>query len=164
MILSLIVAMSKNRVIGNRGQIPWHLPEDLAHFKQSTLGHPIIMGRKTFESIGKPLPGRKNIVITRNSTWGKEGVVTVNSLEEAILSCRAEKEAFVIGGAEIYAQAYPQVDRLFLTFIEKEFEGDAFFPNFSFEKDFQITSESGILLSQKEKLPYRFVNMERKKE
>ena len=119
MILSLIVAMSKNRVIGNRGQIPWHLPEDLAHFKQSTLGHPIIMGRKTFESIGKPLPGRKNIVITRNSTWGKEGVVTVNSLEAAILSCRAEKEAFVIGGAEIYAQAYPQVDRLFLTFIEK---------------------------------------------
>ncbi len=162
MILSLIVAMSKNRVIGNHGKIPWHLPEDLAHFKQSTLGYPIIMGRKTFESIGKPLPERPNIVITRNSSWKKEGIVVLNSLEEALTACHTAKQAFVIGGAEIYAQAYPQAHRLVLTLIEREFEGDVFFPDVSFEKDFQITSESRILLSQKGNLPYRFVTMERR--
>lgn len=161
MILSLIVAMSKNRVIGNQGKIPWHLPEDLAHFKKTTMGHPIIMGRKTFDSIGKPLPERKNIVITRNPEWKHEGILRVSSLEDALKDCEAESEVFIIGGGEIYAQAYPKANRLILTVIEKEFEGDTFFP-FPFEKDFQIVSKTSILISQKEKLPYRFEIRERK--
>ncbi len=163
MILSLIAAMSKNRVIGNQGTIPWRLPEDMAHFKESTMGHAIIMGRKTFDSIGKALPGRNNIVITRNLSWKNEGVSVVNSLQEALTLCQHENEAFIIGGAEIYTQAYPLVDRLLFTFIEEKFDGDAYFPNFPFEKDFQITSESRILVSPKENLSYRFVTMERRK-
>lgn len=162
MILSLIAAMSKNRVIGSQGKIPWQLPEDMAHFKESTWGHPILMGRKTFDSIGKPLPGRKNIVITRNPSWEREGVCVVHSLEEALSLCQSEKEAFVIGGAEIYAQAYPRAARLLFTLIEQEMEGDAFFPDFPFEKDFQIASESRILFSPKQKLSYRFVTLERR--
>lgn len=162
MILSLIAAMSKNRVIGNQGKIPWHLPEDMTHFKESTMGHSIIMGRKTFDSIGKALPGRKNIVITRNAAWKNEGLKVVHSLPEALTLCQDEKEVFIIGGAEIYTQAYPHVDRLLFTFIEQDFAGDAFFPDFPFEKDFQISSESSILFSPKQKLSYRFVTMERR--
>ena len=162
MILTLIAAMGKNRVIGNQGKIPWHLPEDMAHFKESTMGHPIIMGRKTFDSIGRVLPGRANIVITRSDYGQSEGMEVVHSLEEAIERCASEPEAFVIGGAQIYAQAYPYADRLILTFIEHDFEGDAFFPDFPFEKDFQIISETRILTSLKENLSYRFVTMERR--
>jgi len=162
MILTLIAAMAKNRVIGNQGKIPWQLPEDMAHFKESTWGHPILMGRKTFDSIGKPLPGRKNIVITRNASWKREGVSVVHSLEEALSLCQSEMEAFVIGGAEIYAQAYPRADRLLFTLIEQEMEGDAFFPDFPIEKDFQIASESRILFSPKQNLSYRFVTLERR--
>ena len=161
--LSLIAALSKNKVIGKAGKIPWHLAEDLKHFKETTLGYPILMGRKTFDSLGNPLPGRKNIVITRNRTWKHEGVESVHSLEQALTHCQNEKEAFVIGGAEIYTQAWPLAQRLILTFIEKDFEGDAYFPNFPLEKEFQIISDSGILFSSKEQLPYRFVTLERKK-
>ncbi len=162
MIISLIAALAKNRVIGKQGEIPWQVPEDLKHFKETTMGHPIVMGRKTFDTLDKPLPGRKNIVVTRSASWKREGVESVNSLEQAIALCHNEKEIFIVGGAEIYTQAWPLANRLILTFVEKEFEGDAFFPDFPLEKDFQIVSDSGILLSLKQNLSYRIVTMERK--
>jgi len=162
MIVSIIAALAKNRIIGKQGKMPWHLPEDMAHFKNTTMGHSIIMGRKTFDSLGKPLPGRKNIVITHNTSRKQEGAQTANSLEQALSFCQNEKEVFIIGGAEIYTQAYSRADRLIFTFIEEDFEGDTFFPDFPFEKDFTIVSESRILFSLKGNLSYRFVTMERK--
>lgn len=125
--------MAGNRVIGNRGALPWHLPEDLKHFKDLTTGSPVIMGRKTFESIlavlGKPLPKRRNIVVTRSAHYAAPGCEVTTSLVEAI--CLADaKPAFVIGGAEIYAQALPLADSMHLTEIDALFEGDAWFPAF----------------------------------
>jgi len=135
--LSLMWAMSRNRVIGRNNALPWHLPEDLKYFKRVTMGKPIIMGRKTWESIGRPLPGRSNIVITRQSDYRvPEGVKVVASLEEALRMaeniCLIEggDEAVVIGGAEIYAAALPQAQRLYLTQVHAEVQGDAFFPEF----------------------------------
>ena len=122
--ISLIVAVSKNGIIGNKGRLPWHLPADLKRFKQLTMGHPILMGRKTFESVGKPLPGRTNIVITRQPDFQACGATMVHSLKEALLLCENEKEVFVIGGAEIYRQALPFADRIYLTKIHNDFEGD----------------------------------------
>lgn len=125
--LSIIVATDKQRGIGINNQLPWHLPEDLAHFKNTTSGHPIIMGRKTYDSIGRPLPKRRNIVISRNSEWNQTGVETVNSVEQA-LSGLVEDQAFVIGGAQIYQQALPLADQLIVTEIQAEYACDAFFP------------------------------------
>ena len=122
--LSLIVAASRNGVIGAGGKLPWRLPADLQRFKQITMGHPILMGRKTFESIGKPLPGRTNIVITRQKSFQCSGTTVAHSLEEALRICEEETEVFVIGGAEIFRQALPLADRIYLTRIEKDFEGD----------------------------------------
>ncbi|MGZ9712272.1 dihydrofolate reductase [Glaciimonas sp. GNP009] len=134
-ILTIIVATDAKNGIGIRNTLPWHLPEDLAHFKRTTSGHTIIMGRKTFESIGRPLPNRRNIVITRNPEWQHEGVETVSSLEAAaalanssVNDADAAGEAFVIGGAEIYAAAQRLCDRLIVTEISKRFDCDAFFP------------------------------------
>lgn len=134
-ILTIIVATDANNGIGIRNTLPWHLPEDLAHFKRTTSGHPIIMGRKTFESIGRPLPNRRNIVITRNPDWQHEGVETVTSVEAAAALIDApenttdgEKEAFIIGGAEIYTTALPLCTRMIVTEIDKTFDCDAFFP------------------------------------
>lgn len=122
--ISLIVAASRNGVIGANNKLPWKLPADLKRFKQLTMGHPILMGRKTFESIGKPLPGRTNIVITRQKGFKCCGTTVVHSVEEALLICENEKQTFVIGGAEIFKQALPFADRIYLTRIEKDFEGD----------------------------------------
>ena len=126
-ILTLIVATDSAGGIGIRNTLPWKLPQDLAHFKRTTTGHPILMGRKTFESIGRPLPNRRNIVITRNPTWQHDGVDMVNSLDAALLLTDAQ-EVFVIGGAEIYALALPMADRLIVTEIAQRFDCDAFFP------------------------------------
>ncbi len=129
--LSLIVAAAKNRVIGNNNQMPWHLPADFAYFKRVTNGHPIIMGRKTFESIGRPLPGRRNIVVSRNPDFHADGVEVVASLEQAISACKSQQgfdDAFVIGGASLYAEALPRVDRIFLTEVDAAPEGDTLFP------------------------------------
>ncbi len=130
MILSLLVAADENNVIGKDNQLPWHLPNDLKYFKNQTWGMPILMGRKTFESIGKPLPGRKSIVITRNKEWKHEGVSVVHSTEEAISKARefGVKEIFVIGGAEIFNTSFEKAERIYLTRIHHSFEGDAFFP------------------------------------
>jgi dihydrofolate reductase len=128
--LQLIVARARNGVIGNRGAMPWHLPEDLAHFKRTTMGHSIIMGRKTWDAIGRALPGRRNIVLTRTAGWRAPGAEAASSLDEAIGRCaQAAQQAFVIGGAEIYAQALARgVDTLHVTEIDAEFAGDTVFP------------------------------------
>ena len=125
--ISLIVAMAKNRVIGNNNQMPWHLPADFAYFKKVTLGHPVIMGRKTFESIGRPLPGRRNIVVSRNPAFRAEGIEVVPSLDAAISACQSA-DVFVIGGATLYAEALPFVDRIFLTEVDAMPEGETLFP------------------------------------
>ena len=133
MILSLLVAASENNVIGKDNQLPWHLPNDLKYFKNQTWGMPILMGRKTFESIGKALQGRKSIVITRNAAWQHENVDIVHSVEEAIAKAKeyGVKEIFVIGGAEIFNTAFEKADRIYLTRVHHQFEGDAFFPEVS---------------------------------
>ncbi|MFT5321293.1 MAG: dihydrofolate reductase [Pseudohongiellaceae bacterium] len=134
--ISLVWAMAQNRVIGRNNNLPWHLPEDLKYFKRITLGKPVIMGRKTYESIGKPLPGRTNIVVTRNADFSAAGVKTVNSLSAAKALCESIgeidgiSEAMVIGGAEIYTQAMPVADRLYLTEVHANVDGDTFFPEF----------------------------------
>ena len=126
--LSIIVAMSSNRVIGVNNTLPWHLSEDLKHFKFLTTGHTIIMGRKTYESIGRALPNRRNIVISRNTETSCEGAEIVHSIEDAFSISKHDDEVFVIGGSNIYEQALNFVDYLYITEIKKSFSGDAFFP------------------------------------
>jgi dihydrofolate reductase len=131
MILSLIVAMDKNGVIGVNGRLPWHLPDDMKWFREQTIGKPVIMGRKTFESIPekfRPLPGRHNIIHTRNVKFHAEGATIVHSLGEALAAAGNVAEVMIIGGAELYAQFLPQADRIYLTQIDAAFEGDASFP------------------------------------
>lgn len=125
--LSLIVAMAKNRVIGSNNQMPWHLPADFAYFKKVTTGHPVIMGRKTFESIGRPLPGRRNIVVSRNPDFRAQGIEVVASVREAIEMSQG-RDPFVIGGATLYAEALPRADRIYLTEVDASPEGDTLFP------------------------------------
>jgi dihydrofolate reductase len=125
--LTIVVATDSNNGIGINNTLPWHLPEDLAHFKRTTSGHPIIMGRKTFDSIGRPLPNRRNIVITRNAEWQHAGVEAVTSLDAA-KALVGDNQAFIIGGAQIYTDTVGQVDRLIVTKIDKSFDCDAFFP------------------------------------
>ncbi|MSQ58209.1 MAG: dihydrofolate reductase [Betaproteobacteria bacterium] len=128
--VSIIVAMDRGRVIGKDNRLPWHISEDLKRFKALTMGHPIIMGRKTFESIGRVLPGRENIVVTRKASYAvPAGVKTANSLEAAIALASGEEEVFVIGGREIYDQALPMAHRLHVTLVEGHFEGDTHFPS-----------------------------------
>ena len=127
--LTAIVAMTPDRVIGRAGTLPWHLPEDLAFFKRTTSGHPIVMGRKTYESIGRPLPKRRNIVLTRDPAWRAEGAEIVRSGKEAIAAAASERLS-VIGGAEIYALMLPHADRIELTEVDAEPAGDTFVPAF----------------------------------
>jgi len=126
--ISLIAAMGRDRVIGRDNQLPWHLPADLQHFKRVTMGKPILMGRLTYESIGKPLPGRRNVVITRDTAFAAPGCEVVNSIEAALAAVADVEEVMVIGGASFYHQMLPQADRLYLTFIDADFDGDAWFP------------------------------------
>ncbi|MGH8815183.1 MAG: dihydrofolate reductase [Achromobacter pestifer] len=126
--LTLIVAYSDNRVIGRDNTLPWKLPADLAHFKRSTLGHPIIMGRKTWDSLGRPLPGRSNIVISRNPAFSATGAIVTPTQEAAIAACGDVAQAYVIGGAQIYAQALPLARRVLATEVHAQVDGDAFFP------------------------------------
>ncbi len=131
---ALMVAMARNRVIGRNNKLPWYLPEDLRYFKQVTLGKPIIMGRKTHESIGRPLPGRLNLVITRDAQWHSDGVSVVHSLEQALEQAQHQalidgcEEVVIIGGSQIYTEALPVVDRLYITEVHAEVEGDTLFP------------------------------------
>ncbi len=147
--ISIIVAMGRNRVIGKDNDLIWHLPADLNHFKKITMGKPVIMGRKTFESMGRPLPGRINVVVTRNRQFNAPACLPANSLEKALelvsegkspvrapgdnsaTGTSGEKEIFIAGGAEIYRQAIPLADRMYITIVDHEFEGDTFFPEFT---------------------------------
>ena len=128
--LSIIAALSRNRVIGKDNQLPWRLPADLKHFKAVTLGKPVIMGRKTFESIGKPLPGRDNIVVTRDPQFRADGIAVAHSLDDALAQGRTAPEIMLIGGAQLYTQALPRAQRLYLTLIHTDIDGDAHFPKY----------------------------------
>jgi dihydrofolate reductase len=132
MMISMIAALAKNRAIGKNGQLLWHLPEDMRHFRETTRGKPVIMGRKTWESLPdsfRPLPGRHNIVVSRNPAYPAPGATLVGSLEEAIRAAGETADVFVIGGAELYRQALPLATRLYLTEIAQDFTGDTFFPD-----------------------------------
>jgi len=158
--VSLIAAISKyDRAIGEGGTLPWHLSPDMQRFKELTMGHPVIMGRKTYESIGKALPGRENIVVTRNTDYQAPKTTVVNSIEAALERAGEldHEEVFVIGGGEIYKLALPFADKLYLTLVDKRVPGaDAFFPDYSaFSK--KTFSEEG----QFEKLKYEFIDLER---
>ena len=129
--LSLIAAVARNRVIGNNNQLLWHLPEDMRHFRETTRGKPVIMGRKTWESLPdsfRPLPGRLNVVVSRNPVYQAPGATIARSVEDAMLCAGDALEIFLIGGEELYRQAMPKADRLYLTEVEADFAGDAFFP------------------------------------
>ena len=126
--VSLIAAVAANGVIGRDGALPWHLPEDLKRFKALTLGHHIVMGRKTYESIGRLLPGRTTVIVTRQRDYAVPGAIVATSLEDAIARCAGDDEVFVIGGAEIYRAALPIADRMYLTLVQAPFEGDTKFP------------------------------------
>lgn len=127
--ISIIVAMAKNRVIGANNRLPWHLSADLKRFKALTMGHHIIMGRKTFESIGKPLPGRTTLVISRDTGYQAPGAKVVHSLPAALSASVGDSEVFIVGGEQIYHESLPVADRIYLTEIDKEFDGDSFFPS-----------------------------------
>jgi len=160
--ISIIVACSKNRIIGNKGKIPWHIPDDLKRFKQITTGHPVIMGRKTFESIldflGKPLPDRTNIIVTRNGDYTvPEGCIVCTSLDEAVSKANEidNEESFVIGGGEIYKEALPKTDKIYLTLIDKEFDGDTYFPSWN---DFKEISKE---VMETDEFSYSFITLEK---
>ncbi len=160
--LTVIVAKAENNVIGNENQLIWHLPNDLKHFKNLTSGHPIIMGRKTFESIGKPLPNRTNIVITRNSNWNADGVLIANSLEQAIEKAKEfDSEIFIIGGGNIYEQAMDWADALEVTEVHHSFEGDTKFPEIDLSV-WKETSREKFGKDEKHLFEYSFVRFERK--
>ncbi|MGV8933763.1 MAG: dihydrofolate reductase [Gallionellaceae bacterium] len=126
--ISILVAMASNRTIGINNTLPWRCPEDLKHFKSLTMGHHMIMGRKTFDSIGKVLPGRTTVVVTRNTKLRIEGCLIAHSLQQAIDICAGDREVFIVGGAELYIQALPLADTLYITEIQQEVQGDAYFP------------------------------------
>ena len=130
MIVSLVAAMSENRVIGRGGKLPWHLPKDLKFFKKLTVDHTVIMGRKTFDEIKRPLDNRRNVVITRNHAFQPHGVTVVPSLDEALALGATEEEVFVIGGGTVFRLALPRADRLYLTVVHAQVEGDTWFPEF----------------------------------
>jgi dihydrofolate reductase len=128
MTLSLIVAVSRNNVIGSEGGLPWHLPDDLRHFKRLTTGKPVIMGRRTFESIGRPLPDRRNIVMTRQTDYPAKGCEVVSSVDEALELVRGTEEVMIIGGGQVYRDFLPHADRIYLTRVQADVEGDTHFP------------------------------------
>lgn len=160
--VSLIAAVAENRCIGAENKLPWHLPEDLKRFRAITRGHPVIMGRKTFESIGRPLPQRQNIVISRDVNYSASGVETATSLEQAIEKAKAQnpQQIFVIGGAEIYRLALAMADRLYLTLVHQDVPGDAFFPDWKHQAWRESFRES--YPAQGENSPaYTFLDLER---
>lgn len=159
--ISMIAAMAENRVIGLDNKMPWHLPADLMFFKRVTLGKPIIMGRKTFESIGRPLPGRKNIVLSRDKNLQLAGVSCVHTVEQALALVEDYDEVMVIGGATIYEQFLPKVQRLYLTFIDLKTAGDTYFPDYQLIADWQETQREVHLADQKNSYNYQFLTLDR---
>ena len=160
--LSLIAALAQNRVIGIENRLPWKLPEDLAHFKTLTLGHSILMGRKTYESLGRPLPGRRNIVITRNPDYQAAGCEIALSIGDASALCSNVEEIFFIGGAALYEQVLPLVDRLYLTEVHIHAQGDAWFPDYD-RNAFSEVSRESHMGEKGDALGFDFVVYERNK-
>lgn len=160
MILSVIAAIGKNNELGKDNKLLWDLPDDMRHFRETTSGHPVIMGRKTFESIGRALPKRRNIVITRDPSYTQDGIEVVHSLEEALnLFRESSEEAFIIGGAEIYKQSLPFANRLYITRVESNFEADAFFPEISTE--WKEKSREEHPADETHAFPYSFIIYEK---
>lgn len=160
--ISLLYAMDKNRLIGKNNELPWHLPQDLAYFKRVTMGHTIVMGRKTFDSIGKPLPGRENIIITRDTSFTCNGCKVIHSINE-LLNLSREKnneELFVIGGAEIFKEILPFSDRLYVTNIHHEFDGDTYFP-ITNDAEWKLISKEPGKKDEKNPYDYEFVVYEK---
>jgi dihydrofolate reductase len=159
--ISMIAAMAENRVIGKDGGMPWHLPGDLRFFKETTYGKTVVMGRKTYESIGKPLPGRKNVVMTSRTNFQPEGVTVVHTKEDVLQLEKKEQELVIMGGATLYEAFMPEADRLYLTRIEKEFSGDTFFPEFN-ESEWETVEERRGEINEKNQIPHMFQTLERK--
>lgn len=152
--LSIIVAADRNNVIGKDNALIWHLPNDLRYFKEKTTGHAIIMGRRTFESVGKPLPNRRNIIITRNPDFKADGCVVVTSLNEALQLVRPDDENFIVGGEDIYRQALPLADRVYLTRIDHAFEGDRHFPELG--PEWKLIEESQGIVDDRNAFAHTF--------
>lgn len=159
--ISMIVAMAANRVIGKENKMPWHLPADLMFFKQTTLGKPVIMGRKTFTAIGRALPRRKNIVITRAADFTAAGVTVVHDIDAALAAAHGVSEVMVIGGANIYRQFLPRTSELYLTFIDLQVEGDTFFPDYQAQGDWQTVWSQSHQKDAKNPYAYQFVKLQR---
>ena len=163
--LSLLVAMAKNRVIGRDNKLPWHLPDDLKHFKFLTMGKTIVMGRKTYESIGKPLPGRVNIIITRQEGYEVPGATVVSSIDDALLMCEKIRsingENFIIGGEELYRQTLKICQRIYITEIQRDFEGDVYFPEVD-PNEWEETQRDKHISENDTNLEYHFVVLDRK--
>ena len=162
MSLSIIVAMAQNCTIGINNTLPWRIPEELKHFKALTMGHHMIMGRKTFDSIGKPLPGRTTVVVTRDRNLKIDGCIIAHSLQEAIAACSKDDEIFIVGGAELYVQAIPLTDTLYITEIQQDVEGDAYFPEFD-KNAWQETTREQHNQTEPQVLEYHFVIYQRSK-
>lgn len=160
--ISLIVARSRNGIIGKEGKLPWHLPEDLKFFKQTTMGRPVIMGRHTWESIGRPLPGRQNIVLTRDAAYKAEGATVVSSFDEALKHFGPDDIVFIIGGADLYRRALPLVDTAWVTEIEADVEGDASFDPLNKDEWMLVWSENHPKTGD-QPLGYKFQRFERVK-
>lgn len=163
MIISLVVAIANNRVMGRDNALPWHLPADLKYFKRVTMGKPIVMGRKTFEAIGKPLPGRTNVIVTNDANYRADGCTVVHSIEAALCVAKLEDELMIIGGARLFEQVLARADRIYLTEIDEYFTGDTYFP----ELDKQVWQETGrISYTADEHNPYAysFVTLERQRQ
>jgi dihydrofolate reductase len=158
--LSAIVAMAANRVIGANNQLPWRLPADLARFKRLTMGHTLILGRKTYESIGRPLPGRTFVVVTRQQDYAPQGVKVAHTVDEALALAQGDEEAFVAGGAELYAQTMDRLNRLYLTRIERDFPGDTYFPEVDLSR-WKLIEQEHHPASGPDALPYAFLTYER---
>jgi len=162
MLISIIVAMDENRVIGHEGKLPWHLPADLKNFKQVTMGKPLIMGRKTHESIGKPLPGRDNIVVSAEPDYESPGCLAVHSINEALAAAALHPEAMVIGGATLYKELLPAANRIYLTEVHAEVEGDTWFPEL--DRDlWQEVSRSDHQSDDRNGYDFSFVVLEKNK-
>ena len=163
MIISLVVAAASNHVIGKGGIMPWHLPNDLRHFKNVTWGMPVVMGRKTFDSLGKPLTGRKNIVITRQEDWKADGAVAVKSMEDALFLVKETdaKEAMIIGGGEIFKMMFPKADRIYMTRVDADPEGDTFFPEIN-PTQWRLVSQKNYEADEKNAFNHSFQLWERK--
>ena len=158
--ISLIAAVDRNGVIGKGGDIPWRLPADLRYFKRVTMGKPLLMGRKTYESIGRPLPGRQNIVLTRQRDFEAPGCTVVHSVEEALAAASDAEEVMVAGGGSVYRQFLPRAHRLYLTFVDTVTEGDATFPEFNLDR-WRLIFEEAHAADEQNAFPYRFTIFEK---